>query len=207
MKVFLDVGAYKGNTLLAVLGPRYGFDVIHCFEPVHRCVRHLHRIAAEHSTPAQRIVINHFGLWNRTGTFTVTRAGTLNGSVMREWHPDSTHIEQCTFVRASEWVADNLSERNGEVYMKLNCEGAECDILDDLIDSQLVNLLTVVYIDFDVRRIPALVHREFDVRKRIESAQKQYNTRFLFRPDVYDNFRGTHVERTRHWLDLAGARA
>ena len=37
MKIFLDVGAHKGQTLKIALEEKYGFDKIYCFEPVSEC--------------------------------------------------------------------------------------------------------------------------------------------------------------------------
>ena len=34
LKIFLDVGAYRGETLAIALEDKYGFDKFYCFEPV-----------------------------------------------------------------------------------------------------------------------------------------------------------------------------
>jgi hypothetical protein len=60
MRVLLDVGAHVGETVEAVLDPKYRFDRIVCFEPVASCREALRRFEDP------RIGIMPFGLGNRT---------------------------------------------------------------------------------------------------------------------------------------------
>ena len=61
------------------------------------------------------------------------------------------------FVRASSWFSQSLGD-NDQVYLKINCEGSECVILDDLIESGQYKKIKVLMVDFDVRKIPSQKH-------------------------------------------------
>src|SRR5206468_10141377 len=74
--------------------------------------------------------------------------------------------EEVQLVRATDWFRQQLRETD-EVYMKLNCEGAEANIVEDLLESGTFALLHAVMIDPDVRKIPSQRHRERELRERL----------------------------------------
>lgn len=200
MKVFLDVGAHTGETLAAVKA--MDFDRIVCFEPAAGCWPALEKLAG--AVPlvkgAQRKVsIEKFGLWNQTCPAPIFQPGTQGGGM---WKKDRGLIDEtavCRFVRASTWFRDNI-KADDQVFLKLNCEGAECDILDDLLDAGEFYKVAHVMIDFDVRKIAALKHRESEIRDRLTAFPFP---RVAFSKDV---MRGeTHVDRIRNWLRLVNA--
>ena len=186
-RTFLDVGAHNGQTLAAILP--VGFDRIVCFEPVPACWPHLKQFTDP------RLKLEKFGLWNKTASAMVHKPGAKGAGM---WRKDKearpTPTQACDFVRASEWFAANVSA-DETVYMKLNVEGAECDIVDDLLDSGEFAKVAYVMIDFDVRKIGALKHREAETRKRLEP--------YPFPRVAYcrDVMKGeTHQARIRNWL-------
>lgn len=194
MKVFLDVGANTGQTLAAVADKALGFGRIVCFEPAPACWPMLEHLADK------RVRIEPFGLWNRTGKAPIFQPGTQGAGM---WKKDRGLIDEtqvCRFVRASDWVAANIAPGHRDlVYLKLNCEGAECDILDDLLDSGMFERIDFVMVDFDVRKISALKHRESMLRERLASIGFP---RVAFSKDV---MRGeTHQARIRNWLEVVG---
>lgn len=173
------------------------FDRIVCFEPARACWPKLEELAG--SAPlangaVRRVSLERFGLWNRTGEMPIFQPGTQGGGM---WKKDRGLIDQtevCKFRRASDWTRENLRSEDS-VYLKLNCEGAECDILDDLLDSGEFEKIAFVMVDFDVRKIASLKHREADLRARLAAFPAP---RVTFSKDV---MRGeTHVARIRNWL-------
>lgn len=188
MRVFLDVGANNGQSLSAALDKRMRMDRIVCFEPARACWKPLQSLADK------RVTIERFGLWNRTGEQAIFQPGTKGAGM---WKKDKGIIdakEVCQFVRASDWFAANVSDRD-TVFLKLNCEGAECDILDDLLDSGEFEKVDFVMIDFDVRKITSMKHREAEVRERLQA--------FGF-PRVATSKEvmvgETHVARIQNWI-------
>lgn len=193
MRVFLDVGANTGQTVKAILDPKYRFDRIVCFEPDEACCRELALI------PDARIEIQPFGLWKETCKKILYDPGTLGGSIFSDKvDVDARNHQTCSLVRASDWFRDNLGGAD-EVIMKMNCEGSECDIIDDLLDSGAYRKVTFAMIDFDVRKVPSMAHREAQVRKRLQAGG-------------FDNYHlehevmigPSHAARIRNWLRIVG---
>lgn len=189
-RVFLDVGANNGQTLAAALDPKFKFDEIHCFEPVSACWPRLAELADD------RVTIERFGLWNKTCRQEIYQPGSKGAGLWKKDNGRSDLTELCDFRKASKWVRDNVL-LGDVVFLKLNCEGAECDILDDLIDSGEFDKITYAMIDFDVRKIASQKHREAELRAKLEPYAFP---RVAFCKDV---MRGdTHEARIKHWLQL-----
>jgi FkbM family methyltransferase len=193
MKVFLDVGAHEGSTLLAVRDPKYGFDRIYCFEPASSCWPALEAAADG------RVTICRFGLSNRTATETLYDPGSRGASLYADKFRGERPHEEIRLVRAGDWFRDNLAD-DAEVYVKLNCEGAEVDIVEDLLDAGVLARVRSVMIDPDVRKIPSQAHRERELRERLVASGL---TNYALEEEVMVG--RTHRERIQHWLRSAGA--
>ena len=193
VRVFLDVGAHVGETLKPALDPRYRFERIVCFEPVQACCAILEKLADG------RVEICRFGLWNETSRLPIFGAGAIGATLFGDaGQRDPGEIVD--LQRASDWFGQHISE-DDEVYLKLNCEGSECDILDDLLDSGEIGKVTSILVDFDVRKIPALAHREREVRERLSGAG---HSDLLCLKERYKG--PTHTATVENWLHFAGAR-
>lgn len=170
MRVFVDVGAHYGETLDVALDPRWGFDSVFSLEPSQDCQRLLRLFRDE------RITLDDRGLSNSTRTTELYGAGLLGGSVYAD-KPQGNQVasEPISVVRASEWLEENTSPED-IVFLKLNCEGSEADILDDLLDSDLLRRIESVFVDFDVRKIPSQAHRQCQIERRLRDAGASYAT-------------------------------
>jgi FkbM family methyltransferase len=193
-KVFLDVGGHTGETLREVIDARYGFDTIYCFEPAASCWPAIEAIGD------RRIVLCKFGLWNKAATQELFGAGGLGASIFADAEPVKGAAEKETIelVRATDWIKEHLDPTD-VVFMKLNCEGAECDVVEDLLDSGTLAQLYNVQIDFDIRNVPSLRWREQRVRRRLRETG---HTNVCFSDDVMIG--STHEARIGHWLHLVG---
>lgn len=200
-RIFLDVGANTGQTLAAVLAPEFRFDWIYCFEPASPCWKKLRAIAYEMGLNGQMhpmVCIQAFGLWNQTCYAPLIEPGRQGASMWKKEKSARDDREICFFHRASDWFK-NLDAGN-VVFLKLNCEGAECDILDDLLDSGEFDKVTYAMIDFDVRKIASMKYREAELRARLEP----YGfPRIAFARDVMVG--ETHADRIQNWLRLVEA--
>jgi FkbM family methyltransferase len=196
MKILLDVGAHTGQTTRAVLDPAYRFDRIVSFEPAPQCWPAIEEI------DDPRVELCRFGLWRETCERELHDPGTQAASIFDDFESEE-HTSESTrisLVRASEWMSANVSDGD-IVFMKLNCEGAECDIVEELLDAGELRRLYNAMITFDVRKSSSLRGRELPLRKRLLS--EGYDN-VAYAEDV---MRGaTHAERIHHWLDLVGAR-
>jgi FkbM family methyltransferase len=193
VKVFLDVGAHTGESLNAVRDPKFAFDRIYCFEPASACWPTLDAVADP------RVTICRFGLWNRTEERPLYDAGSIGASVFADKFRDARAGEPARFVRATDWFRDHLRD-DDDVFLKLNCEGAEADIVEDLLDSGELAPVRSAMIDPDVRKIPSQAHRERELRERLQASGL---TNWFLEEDVM--LGATHRERIQHWLQVAGA--
>jgi FkbM family methyltransferase len=193
MKVFLDVGANDGGTLRAVRDPKYGFHRIYCFEPASSCWAALEAVRDE------RVRVCKFGLWNTTSEQILYAPGSGGASLFEEKFRDEPSTEVCRFVRASEWFRENLKP-DDEIFLKLNCEGAECDIAEDLLESKELARVRSIMIDPDVRKIPSLAYREGELLERLAAAKLN---NFFMQEEVMVGT--THHARIQNWLRVAGA--
>jgi FkbM family methyltransferase len=196
MKILLDVGAHTGQTTRAALDPVYAFDRIVSFEPAPQCWPEIEAI------DDPRVELCGFGLWRETCDRELHDPGSQAASIFDDFESEE-HTSQTTtihLVRARDWLADNVSEGD-VVFMKLNCEGSEVDIVEDLLDAGELRKIYNAMITFDVRKSSSLRGRELPLRRRLS------NDRYDNVAYAEDVMRGaTHAARIRHWLDLVGAR-
>ncbi len=193
MKVFLDVGAHTGESLNAVRDPKYRFEGIYCFEPASSCW------GALEAVHDPRVTVCRFGLWKETCERPLYDTGSIGASLFADKFPGSRPEEQARFVRATDWFREHLSGDH-EIFLKLNCEGAEADIVDDLLDSGELARVRSVMIDPDVRKIPSQAHRARELRERLR-ASGPHN--YAMEDEVMIG--ASHRARIQHWLATAGA--
>lgn len=192
MRVFVDVGAHYGETLDVALDPRWGFDRVFSLEPAQACLPILRGYRDD------RLSVVALGLSNRNEVVPLYRPGLLGATVYADKvHPDREGggaPEEVELVRASEWLEANTAPGD-EVFLKLNCEGSEVDVLDDLVSAPAGDRVRTVYVDFDVRKIPSQAHRQAEAEDRLRARGIPYAT-----PDAVGAPGNAGVER---WL--AGA--
>lgn len=190
-RVFLDIGAYRGETVEAVVD--MGYDAIHSFEPMPREFAELDR---RYGT-VEHVHLHNFGLSDAHGTVPVY--GT-NDRYEASVYPalgfaDEEVVTWCPMVDASDWFLANLG-LDDEVDCKINCEGSEVDILASLTASGQIWKLARVTICFDISRVPEHAHREGEVRAAMEEIGFK-----IPRYHLFGAARGhTHQDRIRHWL-------
>ena len=203
MKIFLDVGTNQGQTIDAILEPRYGLKRIFCKYGFHKIygfepVAALHQdLAKKYQDP--RISFFAFGLWKEACEMPIYSPGSQSGSIFADKkNVDPAHSTICEFVRASDWFRDHLAETD-EVYVKLNCEGSEVDIIEDLLDSNEYRKITSLGVAFDVRKIPSQRDRELEIKLRL---QEEGYTNYV-NLDLIPVSSGRELMQT--WLSMAGA--
>jgi FkbM family methyltransferase len=186
MRVFLDVGGHLGETLAEVVHPRWRFDRIVVFEPSSRCWPALEALADG------RVEICRFGLWHEDATLALHDPGAIGASVAAE--KALTQVtEDCRFVDATEWFAANLTP-DDTVFCKLNCEGAECDVLDRLHAGGELTKIDHLLVHFDVRKVPSMAHRAGPTERRLDES----GVSWLEAEGIL--FGRSHARKTANWL-------
>jgi FkbM family methyltransferase len=190
MKIFLDIGAWKGDTATSVLSSKHAFEKIYCFEPQEGLCPKID----------PNVEVFEFGLWNRnceTDIYYDSEKPQNNDgeSVYVDKFVNSLVKQKARMVRASDWFRDNL-KTDDYVVMKLNCEGAECDILEDLMNSGEFDKVNALMVDFDVRKVPSQKHREAEIKELL----KNYTIPMYF-VGRYDQWKLRGLNFTHHWMD------
>ncbi len=189
-KIFLDVGAHTGETLAIALEPKYCFDKLYCFEPVAECCDAIRELSDK------RVEVCEYGLWNENCTGKIYNPKSKSGSLFKEKFEVGALSRDVKLVRASDWFNQNIMMED-VVYLKLNCEGAECAILDDLIKTDEYKKIDVLMVDFDVRKISSQNHLMNEMKVRLN----KLGIPKIFYVDEYNLARGTHSYFTHFWLD------
>lgn len=151
MKVFVDIGAHFGQSILKALNPKFGFDLVRAFEPSMYAQKRLSRIKDP------RLHVKPYALGGTRERRLLFGAGFLGASIF----PDKANLVEPTQretieVRvAHEELEDLLIEEN-QVWLKINCEGSELAILRDLHKFDLLDKFEQIYIDWDARKVPSL---------------------------------------------------
>lgn len=185
-RVFVDVGAHLGETLEEVVRPRWRFDRIWTFEPASSCLPSIRRFVDE------RVEVVPAGWWTSTTTMELHDPGAIGASVAAE-KALTDEVEQCQFIDAAGWVEEHLRD-DDTVWLKLNCEGAECDVLDRLLDAGAMARFDHVLVHFDVEKIPSMAHRAEVTRRRLDAAGVDY----VEPSRVF--FGRSHAAKTANWL-------
>lgn len=165
-RIFLDVGAHQGQTIEMMLNPRFKVDHIVGFDPSPLC----HDILDQKFSDNPKVKIVKHGLWSETCEMDLHNEGSQGGTVHDDYQTTCNpeiRVTKCNFVKASDWFADNVSS-DDEVFLKLNCEGSECAILMDLIESEEFVKVKAAFIDFDVRKSPKAMPQETELRAMME---------------------------------------
>lgn len=162
VRTFLDVGAHLGETLSVVKAERWRFDRIVCFEPASVCWPSIEALADE------RVTVCRFGLWKEPATIALHNPGSIGASIAPDAHVVTQTID-CRFEDAATWFAEHLSDEE-TVFVKINVEGAEADIIDRLATTDQLRRIDHLLIHFDVRKAPTLAHREPALRAQLDAA-------------------------------------
>lgn len=161
-RIFLDIGAHDGRTTRSVLAFPYRFDHVFCFEPQPFLCQQIRQIADP------RVTACEFGLGATTGPVTLYRGGRLDSASLyatKRFH-GPVRTEPVHLVRASEWFAWHLLE-DDFVVARMNCEGAEVDILEDLFASGEIRKLHGLAVVFDIQKVAGQEHRETAIRAQL----------------------------------------
>jgi FkbM family methyltransferase len=199
MRLFLDIGAHHGETARVALEPEFRFDRVACFDPDASNWAYLDDLAA--SDP--RVEVYRFGLWNQTTEAPIYNTGRVGCSLFADKPTNrADHTAIASFMRASAWCKGNWGETTIAI-AKLNCEGAECDVLDDWMDTRWLTSFHALYVDFDVRKIPSQQHRQQEVLTRV--MQHGHPPLIVGPDDVPLDL--PREDRHRFWLRLVEASA
>jgi FkbM family methyltransferase len=167
-RIFLDVGSHHGQTIEMMLQPRFKIDKIVGFDPSPLC----HSILEAKFSNNTKVTIVKTGLWSNTCEMDLHNEGSQGGTVHADYQTTCNpepRITRCKFIKASDWFKDNVSAED-EIFLKLNCEGSECRIIMDLLESGEYSKIKATLVDFDVRKSPSAKGQESELRQKMKTS-------------------------------------
>ena len=192
MKIFLDIGAHKGQTTKIAMEHKYKFDKIYSFEPFPECAAEIEKLSDS------RVTVCNFGFWDKNCTKQLYSPGSKGASLFKDKMGENVESEKIELKKISEWFANNINKED-KVYLKINCEGSEVVILNDLVESGEYKKVDVLMVDFDVRKIPSQKHLMPRMKEKLRNLDIPIPKMFFI--DEYKLGSGTHSYFTHYWLD------
>ena len=159
--VFIDIGAHIGESIEIATSKKYNFDEIYAIEPSTYCQKYLDKYKDK------RLRIIQIGFGSETRSTTLFGAGSVGASIFLEKTPYWSLNEEINIIKFSEWYNKNIAETD-LVWIKLNAEGSELEIIQEL--KYIVNQNTIMsfLISFDVEKIPSLKKEKMKLMSILE---------------------------------------
>ena len=160
-KVFLDCGGFNGSSIRKFLNETENssdYDLV-TFEPNPTFYRSYSKFGDNHTLiPA--------AVWIQEGEleFYLDEIDGDGSSVLKEkttGHLNKTFPLRVPSVDFSNWLKENVST-NDEVYLKLDIEGAEYEVLDKMFSDGTIHLVKKLYIEWHWNKIPSVTKDRHD---------------------------------------------
>ena len=104
-------------------------------------------------------------------------------------------VERCQFIDAARWMAENIMA-DDVVWMNMNCEAAEIEVLDRLLTSREIHKINDMLVQFDAEKVPGMEHRAVEMRARLRAA----GVAFIEARQIAFGRRNTAKNGTANWL-------
>jgi len=169
MSILLDVGAHFGQTTEIALSPKWNFSVIHAFEPSKYAYQRLTQLKSA------KLHLHNFGLYAEDKDIPLYNSGEVGASIYRRNLNTTPPEEIICLVSASKWIESNIDLKK-QIFLKLNCEGSEVDILQNLIDSGLIHEFNAIYVDFDIRKFSGQEFRRGLLETQLNNLKVNYSS-------------------------------
>lgn len=159
--LFVDVGANlgQGYSWFAQFYGRIPGIQFEMFEPNPYCVSKLELLP---EVASGEVVLHKVGVGARAGKvpfygLSEEEGGlySVGGSILPR-HNDATFMtpraasESVVLIRFSDYLTDKATQFD-RIICKMDIEGAELDVLEDLVDSDTIELIDVLYVEFHSR--------------------------------------------------------
>ncbi len=137
MNYFFDVGANIGQTFYWYLANERQYDGwnVFCFEPSPRNLLPLTNVVRQYDS-RYNIVVCPFGLSGETGVSEFyLKTDPAGDSYVKEWVTnESGNMLILSPTISASWFIENYTKEEDKIVLKLDCEGSEYGILENLID-------------------------------------------------------------------------
>jgi FkbM family methyltransferase len=148
--VVFDVGGYVGDWTARIVNK---YDCyIYVYEPVKEFAKSIKKRFKEN----KKIEVFDFGLSNRTGKIKIAREDDASSVFL------NTNLEEVDMFKISDIIKEKKLDKIDVI--KINIEGGEYDLLDDLIESGYINKIENIQVQFhqvgrDLEKIKKLLSK------------------------------------------------
>lgn len=171
--IFVEIGAHFGQSCEIARNPKYSFKEFWLFEPAPEPLLKLTTINDS------RYRIFPFGLGSEDKEVLLYKSGSKGASVLREKFSSNMEIPYIKIqIRKASTVLSPILLKY-RVFLKINCEGSEIEILNDLLDCGLLNSSHSILVDFDICRIKPDFSVDSITDRLIKSGVKFYDADFF----------------------------
>ncbi len=165
--VVFDVGGYKGQWSSDIFSKYCCF--IHVFEPVDEFAENIKKRFYKN----EKIIVHKFGLSNKNKTARIALGKDASSTFKNE-----KNIEEIILVRAIDFIRENNIRKID--LMKINIEGGEYDLLENLIDSEFIKYIENIQVQFH-EFVPNAEERMKKIQEKLSNTHYlTYQHRFIF---------------------------
>jgi FkbM family methyltransferase len=192
-KLFLDVGGHYGETAAVALGGDLAFDAVHTFEPDPECVARMQR-AFEAAIEAGRLILHPVALGGADGEITLFGDNARGGaSVVAGMLRDNQRAIRVAKIDIARFLETHTTAEDS-IFVKLNCEGGEVEILNRLHQSARIAAVRSIMADFDIVKSSG----GYFQKRRVLRLYRAEALPLALSEEVMVG--RTHAERIKNWL-------
>ena len=148
-RIFIDLGAYNGDTIDVALRLLGEFDDVYAFEP----------LAGPCAEMERRFAENNYHIYRSAGDIEEGESrfyvGHAHGDISSSLHVDNPNCdtddyEEIHTIDFPKFLADTYAEHGGncDVVLKMNIEGSEYRILERMLEDGSISLVNKLYCDW-----------------------------------------------------------
>jgi FkbM family methyltransferase len=166
-KIYIDCGVYKGEEIK--IAEKY-FDYIYGFEPFYTELKDNYNFKYE-----DKITIYENGLSNKNGECKIYKTDTLIGSSLYlDKFNVSNDFKNIKIMKLSDFIKQNLNKED-IIFIKINIEGSEIDVLEDLYNNNMFDYIHSIHVDYDYTKIKNDDNYTERAKKIVDIVNKQYS--------------------------------
>jgi len=179
--IFLDIGAHIGESIEVASNKKYDFSKLYAVEPSQFGLKWLLKYRN------RRVIVVPCGFGNSNRESLLYGAGSVGGSIYSDKKMHWSNYENIQIKKFSDWFNEHI-EKNERVWIKINVEGSEWEIIEEMSLIHLRKSIVSVLISFDVEKVPSLVGKSLGLKRLLSKLEIPYYERT-------ENF------QVKEWLD------
>jgi FkbM family methyltransferase len=147
--VLVDIGAHFGEALEETLRPIYKIDRVYAIEPSSVGIKKLSRFKDK------RLKIYPIAVSNYNGQANLFSAGSVGGGLFSDKRRHWKNTEVVNVLKFSEWAFNSLNG-NENIFIKINVEGSEIFILQEIVKIYKKFNIKSILLSIDIEKVPSL---------------------------------------------------